>query len=45
MAEMVVDGEMEHVERELAAALPVFDEFGSVREAERARTLLAKVAV
>jgi len=32
-------------ERELAAALPVFEELGSVREAERARALLAEVAV
>jgi hypothetical protein len=33
------------VERELAAALPVFEELRSVQEAERARALLATVAV
>jgi class 3 adenylate cyclase/DNA-binding SARP family transcriptional activator len=32
-------------ERELGAALPVFEELGSVLEAERARALLAQVAV
>ena len=45
LAEVVVGSETQHAERELAAALPVFEELGSVREAERARALLAKVAV
>ncbi len=39
----VADGP--RAERELAAALPVFEELGSVLEAERARALLSRVAV
>jgi hypothetical protein len=37
--------ERERAERELAAALPVFDALRSVREADRARALLAEIAV
>jgi hypothetical protein len=45
LAEVVLGSETQHAERELALALPVFDELGSVREAERARAVLANVAV
>jgi class 3 adenylate cyclase/DNA-binding SARP family transcriptional activator len=45
LAEAVVSSENERAERELAAALPVFEQLGSVREAERARALRAEVAV
>jgi len=37
LAEVVVGNERRRAERELAAALPVFERLGSVREAERAR--------
>ena len=41
----VVGSDAQRAERELAVALPVFERLGSVREAERARALLADVAV
>jgi class 3 adenylate cyclase len=40
LAEALWSSHRERAERELAAALPVFEELGSVRELERARTLL-----
>lgn len=45
LAELVVGSEKRRAERELAVALPIFEQLGSVREAERARALLADVAV
>jgi class 3 adenylate cyclase len=45
LAEMVVGSERRRAEHELAAALQVFEQLGSVREVERARALLADVAV
>ncbi|MGH3102667.1 MAG: LuxR family transcriptional regulator, partial [Gaiellaceae bacterium] len=44
VAEVIVGGEARQAERELAAALPVFEQLGSVREAERVRALLADIA-
>jgi hypothetical protein len=41
LAELVVAGDPGRAEQELARALPVFERLGSVREVERARTLLA----
>jgi hypothetical protein len=43
LAETVGPGDPARAERELAAALPVFEELRSVREVERARSLLADV--
>ncbi len=43
LAEVLCETDREHAERELAAALPVFDALGSVQEAERARSLLGGV--
>ncbi|MET0937805.1 MAG: adenylate/guanylate cyclase domain-containing protein [Gaiellaceae bacterium] len=45
LAEAIVASDSRRAERELAAALPVFEELRSVWEAERARALLADVAV
>jgi class 3 adenylate cyclase/tetratricopeptide (TPR) repeat protein len=45
LAEVLADGNAQLVERELAAALQVFEQLGSVREAERARRLLTDIAV
>jgi class 3 adenylate cyclase/DNA-binding SARP family transcriptional activator len=44
LAEAIAAVDGREAERELASALPVFERLGSVREAERARTLLAAVA-
>src|SRR5262249_55055921 len=44
LAEAVAGAAGERAERALAAALPVFEELASVREAERAPALLADVA-
>jgi len=45
VAEVLGGSEAPQAERELAAALPVFEQLGSVREIERARALLADIAV
>jgi class 3 adenylate cyclase/tetratricopeptide (TPR) repeat protein len=45
LAEVLADGDPQLAEHELARALPVFEQLRSVGEAERARTLLADVAV
>jgi hypothetical protein len=45
LAEAVVERDRRRAERELSGALPVFERLGSVREAGRARALLAEVAV
>jgi hypothetical protein len=45
LAEVVVGSDREHAERELAAALPVFEHLRSVRELRRTRSLLADVAI
>jgi predicted ATPase/class 3 adenylate cyclase/DNA-binding SARP family transcriptional activator len=45
LAEVVVGSDRQHAERELAAALPVFERLRSVRELQRARALLADAAM
>jgi class 3 adenylate cyclase len=45
LAELVVGSSTRRAEQELARALPVFEQLGSVREAERTEALLAEVAV
>jgi class 3 adenylate cyclase len=45
LAELVVRSDSRRAAEQLAAALPVFERLGSVREAERARAVLAEVAV
>jgi tetratricopeptide (TPR) repeat protein len=45
LAEALADRDAQRAERELAAALSALVELGSLREAERARTLLASVTV
>jgi hypothetical protein len=45
LAEAVAGCERGRAERELAGALPLFEELGSVHETERGRLLLAEVAV
>ena len=44
LAEVLVAGGQPDAEHELAVALPVFEQLGSVREAERTRALLADIA-
>jgi hypothetical protein len=44
LAEVLASGDRGRAEHELTAALAVFDRLGSIREAERARELLAGVA-
>jgi len=44
LAEAAGPGDMRRVEREVSAALPVFEQLGSVREAERARGLVPVAA-
>lgn len=43
--EVLADGDARHAEPELVFALQVFEQLGSVQEAERARGLLAEIAV
>src|SRR5262249_52962735 len=45
LAEVVVDTDRQRAERELAEALPVFEQLRSVREHQRARALLAGMAI
>ena len=45
LAEAVLPTDRPAAERELTAALPVFERLGSVQEAERARALLEEIAV
>ena len=45
LAEVLVESDRPRAERDAAAALVVFDELRSVREAERARAALARIAV
>ena len=45
LAEVLAGGGRQDAARELADALPVFEQLGSVREAERTRAFLAVVAV
>ncbi|MET1008675.1 MAG: BTAD domain-containing putative transcriptional regulator [Gaiellaceae bacterium] len=45
LAEAVVGTDRRTAERELRAALPVFERLGSVREAERARASLEEIAI
>ena len=45
LAEVVARSDPQVAERELRAALPVFERLGSVREAERARASLEEIAV
>jgi hypothetical protein len=45
LAEAIFAADRQRAERELVLALPVFERLGSVREAARARALLAEVAV
>jgi len=45
LAEVIVGSDRERAEREVAAALPVFEHLRSVRELRRARALLGEVAI
>ena len=45
LAELVVGSDARRAEQELSCALRVFEQLGSVREAERARALVAEAAV
>jgi hypothetical protein len=45
LAELIVGSDSRRAAEELAAALPVFERLGSAIEAERARAVLAEVAV
>lgn len=45
LAELLVGSDRARAEHDVAAALPVFDQVHSVREAERARALLAEAIV
>ena len=44
LAELVVGSDARRAEQELSCALRVFEQLGSVREAERARALVAEAA-
>ena len=45
LAEVLAGTDRQAAERELRLALPVFEQLGSVREAERARVSLEQMAV
>ncbi|MGH3043334.1 MAG: hypothetical protein ACRDM2_01280, partial [Gaiellaceae bacterium] len=45
LAEMLAGSDRQAAERELRSARPVFEQLGSVQEAERARAALEQIAV